>query len=286
MGELFGRRARVSIGDIAAGDEVGGASIGGARLPVQLRISFKVERDRKPEPNKNEVQVYNLSEESRAGIKKGDLLTVEAGYADTIAEIYQGNVRTISHVQNGGDWITKLTAGDGETAHRTARVSESFGPNTKVSDVLKKLVDAYGVKIGNADEMIKTKAKINQYLKGKTLYGQVSEQLERILAENGLEYSIQSGALQVVEIGKAVDAPAVKLASDSGLVGSPEIAEQGKDRKTVIKIRSLLQPLIIPGRLIDLDSATKKGLVRADRVVHTGDTFGSVWHTDIEGALI
>jgi hypothetical protein len=245
-----------------------------------------VDRDRTAEPNKAEVQVYNLSEDSRAQIKKGDLLTLEAGYVDSIAQIFQGDVRTISHLHNGADWITKLTAGDGENASRTNRVSESFGPKTKVSQVLQKLCDAYGVKIGNASEMIKAKAKIQEYLQGKTIFGLASEQLERILADVGLEYSVQDGALQVCERGKAVNAPAVLLGPESGLVGSPEVGEEGKDGKTIVKMTSLLQPRIIPARLIDLQSESKTGLVRANKVAHEGDTFSGAWYTRIEGSLL
>jgi hypothetical protein len=287
VAELFGRRCRISIGNLAAGDVVGGPSIGGQALPVQLRLAFKVERDRKPEPNKNECQLYNLSAESRAAIKKGDLLTIEAGYPDNFAQIFQGDVRTVSHTQQRGDWITRITAGDGETAFRTARVQESFGPKTKVQAVLQKLVDAYGIKIGNASEMIKKKAAINEYLHGKTLSGRVSEQLEKILSDVGLEFSIQDGALQVVETGKAVEGPAVLLDATSGLVSSPEIGESGKDGKVVIKIRSLLQPRIVPGKLIDLDSATHRGLVRCDKVTHTGDTYAAnPWFSEVEGSLL
>ncbi len=286
MAELFGRRVRVSVGDIAAGDILGAPSIGGATLPNQLRIAFKVKRDRKPDPNKAEVQLYNLSAETRAGIKKGQLLTIEAGYAGTFAQIFQGDVRTISHMQTNADWITKLTAGDGEDAHRNARVSESFGPKTKVSRVLSKLIDAYGLKAGNAKSVINEKAAIQEYLQGKSLNGRACEQLDRILADVGLEYSIQDGALQVCEIGKAVNAPAVLLGPESGLVGSPEMAEEGKDKKTVVKCRSLMQPKIIPGRLVDLQSETRKGLIRVNEVSHEGDSFAQApWYSIIEGSL-
>lgn len=279
MGKLFNRRARVSIGTLAAGNSQGDDS-------PQLRIAFKVERDRKPEPNKNECQIYNLSAESRSKIKKGDLLTIEAGYVDNLGQIFQGQVRTVSHLQQGPDWITKISAGDSETQHRTARCSESFKAGTKVSAVLQKLVDAYGVKIGNANEMIKRKAAINEYLNGKVLSGRVADQLEKILEDVGLEYSIQSGALQVVEIGKALDGAAVRLDPTCGLVGSPELSEMGKDKKVIIKIRSLMQPQIEPARLIDLQSETHTGLVRADKVSHVGDTFAQPWYTEIEGSLL
>jgi hypothetical protein len=287
MSQLFGRRARISIGTITVGDETSGPNIGGAEIPVSVRMAFKITKDRKAEPNKCEVQIYNLSPDSRAGIQKGQLLTVEAGYAGTVAQIFQGDIRTISHVHNSGDWITKLTAGDGETAHRSARCVDSFGPKTKVSAVLQRLIDAYGLKAGNAISVVKEKARIQEYLQGKTLSGRASEQLERVLADVGLEYSIQDGALQVVEIGKAVDAPAILLGPDSGLIGSPELAEEGKDKKTVIKFKSLLQPKIIPARLVDLDSATKKGVVRVDKLTHNGDTFANApYYTECEGSLL
>ena len=66
MPELFDRQVSLQLDTVVAD---------------QLRVVFKIEKDTKPEPNKAEISVYNLNDESRAKVEKkdaGDLSNVNA----------------------------------------------------------------------------------------------------------------------------------------------------------------------------------------------------------------
>jgi hypothetical protein len=256
-----------------------------------LRIAFKVERSTSTKPpNKAEIQIYNLSEDSRARTQKRNAaIVLQAGYPDTIGQLFSGNVKTVSHVRSGADWITKVVSADGEVQYRTARISESFKAGTKPEQVAQKLIDALKLKAGN---VLKEIAKgdfakgLTEFTNGKVLQGNAAKELDTLLSSLGLTYSIQDGALQVLRFGKATEAPAVVLNTETGLIGSPEFGETGKDKHTVLKVKSLLQPELVPGRRIKLESETKDCIARVEKVIHTGDTHGPAWYSDCECTIL
>jgi hypothetical protein len=184
MAKLFDRRVTVQVDTL---------------LVEGLRIAFKVERSISKEPNKAEIQVYNLSEDSRRRTQKKDAaLVLQAGYPETIGQLFSGNVKTVSHVRHGADWISKFVSADGETQFRTARIAESFGAGTKPDQVVRKLVDALQLKAGNALKEIANGdfAKgISEFTNGKVLHGNAAKELDTFLNSLGLTYSIQDGAL-------------------------------------------------------------------------------------------
>lgn len=272
---LFGRKVSVQVDTLLVED---------------LRIAFKIEKSLSTDPNKVEVSIYNLSEESRKKTQKKDAaLIVQAGYEDNIAQIFSGTVRVVSHVLNGGDRITKLLAGDGEKEFRTARINESFAPGATFSQVAKKLLDQLGLKDGNLlSELGKGNFRqgLTDFANGKVAHGLASAELQTLLKSAGLSYSIQDGAIQVLRPGSALELDPVLLDGSAGLVGSPEYGETGKDKHLVLKAKSLLQPGLVPGRRVKIESETTSGLFRVDKVTHNGDTHAQQWYSEIEATAL
>lgn len=268
MAQMFGRRAVLQMGTV----EVDG-----------LKVSFKITRDSKPEPNAGEISVWNLSRDTRAKFAEQTVpVILQAGYGDNIAQVFQGDIPTdgISTVRDGPDWVTTFRAGDGAQAFRTARVSRSFGKGTKIVDVLKKVAQDLGVGMGNAAAKLASgdlDGAVTELFGGVVLNGPVPRELDRLLRSFGYEWSIQDGELQVVERDGFTDGDAVVLTPDTGLIGSPE---PGKDGFT--KIRSLLQPHILPRVRLQLETEAHEGLFVVSRVVHSGDTHGDAWYSDCE----
>ncbi len=251
-----------------------------------LRFTFKVERDDKPTPNKVECSIYNLTEESRKKTQIQDApLIIEAGFPDTVARIFSGTVSKVSHVQTGPDIITKIIAGDGEKEWRSKRINESFSPGTRIQDVVKAIVDALGLKPGNAlkalDENGIAKG-LSDFANGKTISGLASHELKKMLNSAGYTFSIQDGALQVLQPDQANKLPTILLEPGTGLIGSPEYGETGPDKVIVLKAKSLLQPGLVPGRKVELRSLTKDGYFLVTKVTHTGDTIGTPWFSEVE----
>lgn len=255
-------------------------------LVEQLRVSFKIEKDLSTAPNKVEVSIYNLSEDSRKITQKKDaVLIVQAGYESNVAQIFEGTVRTVSHVLSGGDRITKIMAGDGEKELRGSRVSESFAPGASFENVARRLVASLGLKEGNLMEELSKggfRQGLTDFANGKIVHGLASNELKSLLKSAGLEYSIQDGAVQALRHDQSSGLPVVLLEAGSGLVGSPEYGETGPKKRITLKAKSLLQPALIPGRRVKLDSLTASGVFRIDKVTHTGDTHAQNWYSEIE----
>lgn len=270
-----------------------GAAIGALRQGLQVdkhRCYFRVEKSLKPEPNKCTLQIWNLSRDQRAQIeqmrpKKGDVtgipVLIEAGYEATgTSQIFLGDLRTAFSERVGPDWITTVESGDGEQAQQTARINQSFGPRTSPEVVLNAIVRTLGIGEGN---VAKTLAKLrvtgvaNLYEQRVTLSGRAADVLTNFTRSAGLEWSIQDGALQILDRDKVLDGFAVRLNASSGLVESPSV-----DPKGVLTCKMLVQPSIRVGALLVLESLTARGNYRIERAAWECDTHGRPWYVTVE----
>mgnify|MGYP007122145287 CR=1 FL=1 len=78
------------------------------------------------------------------------------------------------------------------------------------------------------------------------------------------------------ELG-ALARDAIRLGADSGLLDAPEIV----DRRTV-KVRALLQPGLVPGQRVVVDSLLVQGAVlRITEATFSGDTAGASWDAEL-----
>lgn len=254
-----------------------------AMVVTDLRVRFKVSRNLRKEPNPGELVIYNLSEDSRKQLQgKGARVWLEAGYAETVSQIFVGDVRYIDHKRDGADWITKLELGDGERAYAHARVNESFKSGTSKADILKKLIEQCGWDPGNASSFYADLGGV-QAVNGAALVGNAAREIDKLLRSRGLTYSVQDGTVQILPATGYVPSVAVQLDSSHGLIGSPEVGSPDKkDGHRTLKVTSLLQPELMPGRKVYLQAATVTGTYVVQKLEHTGDTFGGEFYTTLE----
>jgi len=261
---LYDRRWRVQVGELVS---------------ESIDIRFKAKRTSAPRPGTLELEVFNFSAAHRGEVlaaRRGTLVELRAGYADACPVVFRGDLRRATEKRDGTSWITTVTAGDGEYAIRTARASRSFAAETALADVFRALADAMGVGEGNAGEAT-AGAQLGTvgalFPAGTTLHGLAADELTRLCRGAGLTWSIQEGALQLLPVGTALQRTAVLLASSTGLVGSPEVG-QGRS----VKARALLIPDLVPGRLVELQSATASGTYRIHSTELSGETRGTDWY--------
>lgn len=255
------------------------------------RCVFKVEKTVKPEPNTCEVSIYNLSAEQRAqieelrpkkGVKTGVPILIEAGYQETgTSQIFLGDLRTVYSKREPADWVTTLETGDGEKASGTARINVSFGPKTLPATALRAIVKALGVGKGNSEKAVQALQRQGKVLfpHGVTLSGSAAFHMTNFCKSADLEWSIQDGALQILDRGKTLAGTAIRLSSRSGLVESPSI-----DQKGVLTCKMLMTPDVRPGSLLVLDALTVKGNYRVQKASYSGDTHGDDWTIEVEAA--
>lgn len=277
MANLFLRRVRVTCGDVVVN--------GPTDDSPGFRVVFNVEKTSDVHPNKATVTIYNLNEFSRGALSRPDLgLQIEAGYVDGFGQIFLGDVRTVQHVQDGPDRLTKITAGDGAKAVQASHTSVCFKAGTSLEAVINYLASDLGVGLGNLPKEIAKRQfrGITEYTHGRSFHEPSARALEKVLKDAGYTYSIQDRTIQVQKIGEAVDAPAVLLNQSTGLIGSPEVGEADKNGKTSLKVRCLLQSGITPSRVVRLESRTRRQEIVPNKVILLGDTHGQEWYCDLE----
>lgn len=254
-----------------------------------LRVQFSVKKSSSKEPNTAEVTITNLSPTRRAALQtKGVKFVLECGYVDTgVKQIFQGDVRHVSHVREGADWRTVLKSGDGERAFQFARISESLGPKASKSDVIKRLSAKLGLGLGNS---ARAAASIpGSFEQGIVLSGPVSRELDKVLKGTGYEWSIQDEQLVILSASEVSGQDVPLLTPESGLIGSPEFgAPLEKGGKPQLKFKALLNANIKPGAKVQIQCERFPiGVsVKCAKVEHSGDTAGQDWYTSVEGATL
>lgn len=248
-----------------------------------LDVQFTIKKDLKPKPNTCDLKVYNLNASHRSALEeiKTAMVSVEAGYIGGTSVLFIGNLRTAISVDEGPDIVTALSSGDGEKAIQKARVNVSVAKGTKTADVIKMVAKALDVGEGNLNDAVsklQSSGVSDLFSEGAVLSGAASREMSAICRSAGLSWSIQDGKLQLLPLRVALDGEAIKLSSETGLIGSPTVDNDG-----VLSARMLLAPDIIPGRKIVLESKRLKGQYRLEECVYTGDTAGTDWYIDLKG---
>lgn len=261
MTELYLRNARLSI----AGKE------------FKTRIAFNIEKSTDGKSaNKSKVSVYNLSEDSRSFIEKNidSLMKLEAGYSGNYSVLYLGDVKKVEHSRSGPDVITTIESGEGEKKLIESHIEISLGPDAKVNQVVNAAISSLGIDRGVIKSIPQT-----AYKNGFTFSGKVSDLLDRIAKKEGLEWSVQTNALQIFPAGQDTGETAVLLNERTGLLGVPNKTEKG------FVAKSLLNPDIVPGRQVQVESKflTGTAVFIAEKVTHVGDVDEGDYVTTVEG---
>lgn len=275
MTDIFSRRARVTIGQPG---ELGRAWTGGGA--GTLKIAFNVVKSSTAEENAGQVDLTNLSPNSRRAITKGQTVILEAGYETSGLELLcKGDIIKVENRHQGTEWITSIHVQDGRRALRK-RLNLSFAPGASVQQVVGKIISEMkkeGAAVGFLEGLATQGA---DFVSGFTLAGEAGAGLQRAL-RGDLEVSMQDGALQIVKAGGATNDPIVLLSASTGLVGSVEVIGSKEAKEEGVRVTAKLQPRIAPGRRFQTE-ANINGVFVARKVTHHGDTHGDPWDTTIE----
>ncbi len=271
MGTLDRRYLEVQIDTI---------KITGVRAPG-LRVTAKATKTLKPEPNTCEVTVYNLSPQNRAALVKvaKPVVALTAGYENDRTQLFLGQAIHVRNERKGPDILTTISTTDGGDKTQKARVHQSFGPGAKPGDVLRALVKALGLKPGNADEVAK---KLNAgkaaslYVGGLTLSGHAPAELTALCKSAGIEWSVQDGVMQFVDVGKTLKGFAIVL--EAGLLkGTPSVSS-----KNLVEGQTLIQKDFLPGRQVQIRHPFVSGAFRLEKCSYVLDTHSDDWTVDFE----
>lgn len=276
---MFDRKVKLTVAPPTTGFK---AKTQNALVFTDLRITFNIKKSLRKEPNTGDITVYNLNSNSRAQLQdKGCRCWFEAGYGTSLSKYFEGDVRFISHKRDKADWVTKLELGDGERAFKHGHANKSFAGGTKNRDIIQWLAQTSGWDLGNVNALLASIP--GSQLNGYSVFGRPEAALTDILQSQGLTWSVQDGAIQILPLAGYVASSVVQLDEEHGLIGSPEFGsapQKGKPR--MLKVKALLQPGLFPGARINLVSQAKSGVFVIQTVDYVGDSYGGDFCADCE----
>ncbi len=281
-----------------------------------LDLEFKILRSLKPSPNRAVIKFWNANPDHRAALLKRNrpggptgadvpvLVQVEAGYKGRTSVLLSADMREVSSVRQGTDWLTTVSMDDGGAAVRAARFPTGgiqFTAGTPIGTVLRQACSALGVGLGNAAQF---EADAAVFGWGKTLpanltlKGSAYDGLRRVVDTIGITMSIQGGVLQLLPKGRPTSQTAILLSPDTGLLdsheaaidstvslgfaktaaGRPSTPNKPHPKNTgILKCKAMLIPGLVPGRVVRLDSDAFKGDYEISEVEYVGQSYGKDW---------
>ena len=263
-----------------------------------LRIRFNVRQADLQTPNWAEIIITNPSAATIDKIKKEyTKVTLEAGYEENAGIIFKGEIlQKRSGRENPTDTFLTILATDGGQAHNYATVNKTLAAGHTFRDQVDACLEplkALGVTIGYIADLGSAKMP-----RGRVLFGMCRDRLREIAQATNTSWSIQNGQFQMVKNNSYRPGDAIVVNSRTGMVGMPVQTLDG------IEVRTLLNPMIQPGRRIKIDQASVQeaalspgytaavqnsmipstatdGIYKVLVVGHSGDTRGNPYYTDI-----
>lgn len=244
-----------------------------------LQVAFDVSLTSLKQPNTMRLTLHNLAPTTRSKLVKDVPVSLSAGWNNSPQLIFKGTLRTASHHRDGPTWVTSIEARDGFAGY-VKQASLSFAAKSTFRQVVDGLIKATGLGPGKVASKMEARARelgLNDFARGYVANGKPLDHLADIARGLGLNISIQQGVLVTLAGTATVNADLVLLSPTSGMIGSPVPGEKGK-----IRLVSLMQPRILPGRRVRVQSEEISGDYKVVTCMHQGDYRGATWYTTME----
>jgi hypothetical protein len=258
----------------------------------QFKCVFEILHDFGGYTSYGDIALYNLSTDTaNKALKRGAVLTLRAGYVDTIDTIFVGTIRNVLRERQGPSTITRLICRGGKLPGEQGQINETLGNNAKVTEVIRACATAMGYPIVMDDDQF---SDIEPYPYGYTLSGDPRVYLDNLTEAHQFDYVIENERMVIVRRGAARQGDVTVVSQFTGMEGIPEITEVGVD--VTVRLNAKIK---IGGKyriesdlatfnfsnlyFVDIPSSAGKGEYKIFRVSHTGDTWGDPWSTKITG---
>lgn len=255
--------------------------------------------------NQAEISIYNLNTDEQNWIAQtGTTITLDAGYQDLHANIFDGVVNNITHSKNGVDVVTTLYCSS--TVRNYAVNAGVSVQNMTVTDLLKSICEknsiSYVLPFNKSD------------IVAKSYSGTVAKVIAMICTDYSISAGIDNGVLIFKDKDKTTDdikdQEIRTFTPTSGVLGSPALTEYGISFQTLMNpklqvndyfnlkapyinynLNNLnVRPNAVTGSVVNAMAHTNvhnyNGLYMALSLSFQGDTRGNAWYTNIEGSRV
>lgn len=288
MSQQYLRTLRLTVGDSD-----------GAYDLSNLRVRFQIQGATAATLKYAEITVWNLSKE-----KANEVLTeftyvrLEAGYGDAAGSIFYGQINRVAiGKENATDSFVRIWAQDGDQAKNWCLTRATLAAGWTDEDLFNQLMQDFSA----AALTLGYEAPIDTSAKGaraRTLLGKTEAFMSELAERQNCDWWIHDGQVYLLPKGTTLpgaDTPVLSPAT--GLIGVPQLDING------ISVRCLLNPNIKQGSKVqiagDLINIVNQQAPRIDQagevipqlsgtgnykvhcVIHSGDSRGNDWYTDM-----
>lgn len=279
--ELFRRLVRVTINH--------GAS---TQVIDSLDVDFQVKTSKDSKENEATVNIFGLNPDSRGRLaNKGPSVILEVGHDGQLFTIFQGNIKKVSHVHAGVDWISQLQLGDGNVAREESAFSRVYNANSSVTSIIADVAASFNIALVNnftTTEILPSSL---------TLDGKSKDVMEQLSQDYKFDWLINQGTLEITPPNTPpITAPLIPLLTpDTGLTAPPERLDTGVRLKSYIinglrpngsvAVSSVsTRSVIVSGGATERASdISLNGTYLIDKVTMVGSTYDDRFDAIIEG---
>ena len=256
-----------------------------------LHFSFEIPFEDSDEPPVATVRVMNLSENTRAGIRKNDPVILNAGYQGDVGCILVGTVVGLKHKQANVDWTTTLTVQPCASEILGKMINKTYKENTAAMTIVQDLLNIFGVEVGKCELSINPVSP-----RGRVCRGNLKKVLTEIVVmecksrfivratgqvyitkvedgiNNGLMITPATGLLRADDEKTAIP---VETKSNSQKTGEARTDDDHVSRSCLLNYR------VATAEVVRIQSRDLNGQFIVSKGKHAGDWKGD-WKTSME----
>lgn len=276
----------------------------------EFRFKFETKAFDTESPNSMRVRVYNVGQATAQSLTtEFTRVVLQAGYINgNFGIIFDGTIaQTRRGKESNTDTYVDIFAIDGDVAYNYSTVFTTLGPGTTSHDAVNALVSEMQKRDPNIQpppwDQIDALPLLHN-ARGKVMAGMASDIARQLGQSMNTRISIQNGQVTLIPVTGYLQGEAVKLNSQTGLVGMPETTQQG------VELTCLLNSKLRVGNLIqiankeindELNTVTSQvqsgfpswqtteffantsadGFYKAFVIEHEGDTRGNPWYSHL-----
>ena len=257
---------------------------------ISLRTVFSVVIDYGGANSYADIAIYNLSRDTAAKLRrKGTKIQLDAGYDSKRAAIFSGAVSNALYSRDGPNLVARLLCKGG--SQPPAKINTTFGAHAPVVELIRGVASAMGYPVViNEPDFSNAQRTERPY----SMSGGAKDYLDKLATAHDFSYVIQNESIIINKNGSNTGEQTKIIKMQNGMVDIPTITDAGID------VYVLLNPDLKIFNKFRVESEFRsfnfggiyyreipENYGRGDHViyklVHSGDTHGDAWQTEITG---
>lgn len=237
----------------------------------EFDFEFDIPFDDDTVPNEAEIKIYNLSQQTLNNFKKGNTLTITAGYGADTGIVLNGKISAVKTKYSGVDKITTVYVLDNADYEDLDIVEQTFTEGTTASYILKTLLEKLNLSIAVFEIQ-----RDHRYDKDESVKGSVTEAIKKYADICGVSVYIHKLQIYCRPIWQG-DNIHFTVCAETGMIDSPEqfeeenTNEEYKDSVTGYNIQMLFQHRMATAAIVDVASKNCNGSFRVSEGTHSFD---------------